>query len=261
MLGAIIGDIIGSPYEFSNTHDPRFPLFSSGCSFTDDSICTVAVADALLAGERLDFAPSLLRWCHLFPNPKGAYGGSFNRWLASPNPQPYFSWGNGAAMRVSPVAMVAHSEAECIRLAIATAQCTHNHPEGLVGAMVTALICWRLRLHAFRADALAECEQVMLRFYGSDWASHLPAPGFFDETCQGCVPLAFSLLRASSGFEDAIRRAVLYGGDSDTLGAIVGAMAEAAFGIPQPIADEALSRLPDSMQAVVLEFYKKFRYE
>lgn len=258
MLGAIIGDMVGSPFEFANTKNPFFPLFSKSSSFTDDSVCTVAVADAILRGEE-DFSQSLRRWCGFYPNPMGGYGASFLAWLRDPAAGPYFSFGNGAAMRVSPCGF-ARTEEEAIRLALASASCTHNHPEGLIGAMVVSMMVHRIRTCS-KTDAMAECEQIMCRFYGVKWEACLPPRGFFDETCQGCVPLAFSLLRKSHDFEDAIRRAVLYGGDSDTLAAIVGALAEARFGIPSGLKEKALSRLPNDMLKVVVEFYKIFGYD
>ncbi len=252
MLGAIIGDIVGSPYEFANTSNPRFPLFSKGSSFTDDTICTIAVADALVRGT--DFGETLREWCLHYPNPQGGYGCSFNAWLHSENPQPYNSFGNGAAMRVSPCAWAAKSEAEAMRLAMASAAPTHNHPEGLVGATTIALAIYQLRVDRWEYVA-----NIFESAYGVNPA--LPAPGVFDETCQGCVPLAFAICSQSCGFEDAIRRAVLYGGDSDTLAAIVGSLAEARWSIPAEIRDKALELLPPDMRSVIDQFSKKFGYD
>ena len=252
MLGAIIGDIVGSPYEFANTSNPRFPLFSKRSSFTDDTICTIAVADALVRGS--DFGETLREWCLRYPNPTGAYGGSLNAWLHSENPQPYNSFGNGAAMRVSPCGWAAQSETEALRLAMASAAPTHNHVEGLIGAATIALAIYQLRI---------DCWDSVSSIFETSYGSHpaLPAPGVSDETCQGCVPLAFAICASSSGFEDAIRRAVLYGGDSDTLAAIVGSLAEARWGIPAEIRDEALELLPADMRSVIDQFSKTFGYE
>jgi ADP-ribosylglycohydrolase len=254
MLGAIIGDIVGSPYEFANTKNPRFPLFSKRSSFTDDTICTIAVADALVRGS--DFGETLREWCLRYPNPMGAYGGSFNAWLHSDNPQPYNSWGNGAAMRVSPCGWAFDSEAETLRAAMASAAPTHNHVEGLIGASIMARAIYRLRDgHPF-TDVVHD---VFVPAYGTE--PSLPAPGVFDETCQCCVPLAFYIVGEASGFEDAIRRAVVYGGDSDTLAAIVGSLAEALWGIPAEIHQKALSMLPAEMYRVLFNFKEKFSYE
>lgn len=259
MLGAIIGDIVGSPYEFANIHTTRFPLFSERSSFTDDTICTIAIADALVSGS--DFGSKLREWGRRYPNPMGGYGGSFAAWLRSDNPQPYNSWGNGAAMRVSPVAWAFGEEDVVLRAALASAGCTHNHMEGLIGASVVALAIFRLRSMSHPAFGCADILNLVSSSYGEDWEKHLPPRGVFDETCQGCVPLAFSICTRSSGFEDAIRRAVLYGGDSDTLAAIVGSLAEARWGIPVDISRKALSMLPDEMVVVIDEFSKTFNYE
>lgn len=252
MLGAIIGDIVGSPYEFANTKNPRFPLFSKRSSFTDDTICTVAVADAILRGS--DFGDTLREWCLRYPNPMGSYGGSFNAWLHSHNPQPYNSWGNGAAMRVAAVGWAFDTDAETLRAALASAAPTHNHVEGLIGASTVALA-----IHKLRIDSWEHVAPIFESAYGINPA--LPAPGVFDETCHGCVPLAYKICNESTSFEDAIRRAVLYGGDSDTLGAIVGSLAEARWGIPAAIKEKALSMLPEEMLAVINEFKSRFGYE
>ena len=257
MIGAIIGDIVGSRFEFHNTSRTDFELFTQDCDFTDDTICTVAVADAILYNK--PFQDTLREWCHKYPNPMGAYGGSFNAWLQSDTPQPYNSFGNGSAMRVSPCALAASSDAEAIRLAIASASCTHNHPEGIIGAVATALV-----IRAFQASAGHEqiaridAESIISTYYGEDWFKHLPQPFIFDVTCQGCVPLAFIIVDKSHSFEDAIRNAVAYGGDSDTLAAIVGSMAEARWGVPDNIRDAAFAYLPEEMQSIINSFYETY---
>lgn len=259
MLGSIIGDIVGSPYEFANIHTTRFPLFSERSSFTDDTICTIAIADALVSGS--DFGSKLREWGRRYPNPMGGYGGSFAAWLRSDNPQPYNSWGNGAAMRVSPVAWAYGEEDVVLRAALASAGCTHNHMEGLIGASVVALAIFRLRDMGYPSFHSARILNLLYPSYGLDWEKDLPLRGEFDETCRGCVPLAFSICCKASSFEDAICRAVAYGGDSDTLAAIVGSLAEARWGIPPMIKKKALSFLPDDMRAVIDEFSKRFCYE
>lgn len=259
MLGAIIGDIVGSPYEFANTSNPRFPLFSKRSSFTDDTVCTIAVADALVSGE--DFGSALQRWGRKYPNPMGGYGVSFNAWLHTINPMPYNSWGNGAAMRVSPVGWAFSSEAETLRAALASAAPTHNHVEGLIGASVVARAIYLLRTMNRPSFLNGEVADLVVASYGEDWLYHLPARGVFNETCQGCVPLAFSICVQSDCFLEAIRKAVLWGGDSDTLAAIVGSLAEARWGIPAEIRDEALELLPADMRSVIDQFSKKFGYE
>lgn len=260
MLGAIIGDIVGSPFEFANVTTFRNkPLFSPGCEFMDDTICTIAVADALLTGE--SFGSALQRWGRKYPNPKGAYGGSFNAWLHAINPMPYNSWGNGAAMRVSPCGWAFDSEAETLRAALASAAPTHNHVEGLIGASVVAQAIYRLRTERLPSFISGSVADLVEQSYGEDWFMHLPPRGEFDETCQGCVPLAFRICMDSADFESALRHAVEYGGDSDTLCAIVGSLAEARWGIPHDIKKRALSLLPAEMIDVIVEFSKRFGYE
>lgn len=173
MIGAIIGDIVGSRFEFNNTRDGNFALFSPECSFTDDTICTVAVADAILRGE--DYRTSILRWCRKYPNPMGAYGASFALWLNSPDPQPYNSFGNGAAMRVSPVAYAFDTEQEVIRQAMETAKITHDHPDGIIGAMVIARAIYLMRSCDPFCDVLAlnQALEMVGMFYGADWEHHL----------------------------------------------------------------------------------------
>lgn len=259
MIGAIIGDIVGSPYEFANTSNPRFPLFAERSSFTDDTICTIAVADAIVRGS--DFGKSLREWCLRYPNPMGAYGGSFSAWLHSENPRPYNSWGNGAAMRVSPCGWAFNSEAETLRAALASAAPTHNHVEGLIGASTVARGIFLLRTSNRPSFSNGAVVALLKSSYGENWDEHLPARGVFDETCQGCVPLAFAICAEASGFEDAIRRAVLYGGDSDTLAAIVGSLAEARWGIPAEIKAKALELLPKEMVDVIAEFSDRYDSE
>ncbi len=257
MIGAIIGDIVGSRFEFNNTFDPYFELFHRDCSFTDDTICTVAIADALVRDS--DFGETLREWCLCYPNPMGGYGGSFNAWLHAINPMPYNSFGNGAAMRVSPVGWAFRSEACTLRAALASAAPTHNHVEGLIGASTVARAIFNFREFGNAPDSFDVFGLVAENYgYEWNWKTHLPAVGVFDETCQGCVPLAFHILMQSTGFEDAIRQAVSWGGDSDTLAAIVGSLAEARWGIPEELVVEAMKFLPPKMKNVVTKFREKY---
>lgn len=255
MIGAIIGDIVGSRFEFNNTNDYNFELFHPDCSFTDDTICTVAIADAILRG--IDYKTALLEWCRRYPNPKGAYGGSFSRWLASPDPQPYNSFGNGAAMRVSPVGW-AFSEGEVVREAMFTAMPSHNHVEGLIGASCVARAISLLRTMNHPSFMSGEVYSLVVALYGENWNKNHPPRGVFDETCQGCVPLAFHICSQSVSFENAIRQAVWWGGDSDTLAAIVGSLAEARFGVPDELIAKAMKFLPSEMREVVTIFREKY---
>ncbi len=251
MIGAIVGDIAGSRFEFNNTHDYNFQIFHPESSYTDDTICTVAVADAILRG--VDYKDSLLYWCRKYPSPMGAYGGSFSRWIHSDNPQPYYSFGNGAAMRVSPVAWAFNNEASVLREAIKTAECTHNHPEGLIGAMSIADAIFMLRTSSMPGGQILN--DVFKRYYGNDLVKYeISNLGKFDETCQGCVPIAFSVVALAHDFEDAIRKAVSLGGDSDTIGAMVGSLAEARFKISDEMEKVAMNYLPDDMREVLIDF-------
>lgn len=151
MLGAMIGDIVGSKYEFNNTFDYDFEMFGGGCDFTDDTICTVAIADAIQNGR--NYQESLLDWCRRYPSPKGAYGGRFAAWICSLNPQPYNSFGNGSAMRVSPVAWLFDDLSQVLEEAEKTALPTHNHPEGIKGAKAVAHAIWYFRKSRFSEES------------------------------------------------------------------------------------------------------------
>ena len=258
MLGAIIGDIVGSRWEFNPTNDYHFELFSYKNSFTDDTICTIAVADAILHDSD-DYGKYIHEWCRDYPNPKGAYGGRFSQWVHSDDPQPYGSYGNGSAMRVSPVAWAFHRRDTVLEAAKHTAECTHNHPEGIKGAQTVALaICRALQLRRLKLKApdvvrtvIAEC--VDFSGYNID-LQKAKVQNKFDETCQGTVPVALWIINQSRGFEDAIRRAVSLGADADTLGAIVGSISEAIWGIPENIRATALSYLDNRMKKVLSEW-------
>lgn len=279
MLGAMIGDIAGSKYEFNNTFDYDFEMFGEGCDFTDDTICTVAIADAILNGR--SYQESLLDWCRRYPSPKGAYGGRFAGWIRSLDPQPYNSFGNGSAMRVSPVAWLFDDLSQVLEEAEKTALPTHNHPEGIKGAKAVAHAIWHFRKSRFSEESKdSENEETkrlknenakaskdenetiqgfmsIARSYYEDFDTRVYPKGKFDETCMDAVPLSFYLLSQASSFEDAIRLAISHGGDSDTIGAIVGSIAEARFGIPQEMKEKALSYLPDDMKDIWKQFAEK----
>ena len=256
MLGAIIGDIVGSTYEFNNTCNYNLELFPQGSSFTDDTICTIAVADAILKG--IPYRDSLLKWCRKYPNPVGAYGSMFSQWLNSHIHKPYNSFGNGAAMRVSPVGWAFMKSIDVLEEAQKSAECSHNNPEGIKGAQTIAMCVWYLANHRNNYDAKKMADDICGGMYGQDYANHIPAQGVWDATCQGCVPLAVHLFIKSKSFEDAIRLAVSYGGDSDTLGAIVGSLAGAFFDIPEELRIKGLSYLPKEMTNVLTQFDRSF---
>lgn len=262
MLGAIIGDIVGSRFEFDNTHRTDFELFTEECAFTDDTVCTVAVADAILRG--VSFEQSLLEWCRRYPNPKGAYGGSFVRWIHALHPKPYNSFGNGSAMRVSPCGYLATRQ-EVLKYARLSAECTHNHPEGIKGAECVAFSVFVARRHYYTASkkewSKERIKALVVERYGYDLnptCDEIRQTNTFDETCQVTVPQAIVCFLESSDFESAIRLAVSIGGDSDTIAAITGGIAEAYYGIPQWIQDKAWSYLPTEMKNVVTNFRQKY---
>ncbi len=247
MLGAIIGDIVGSRFEFNNTRSKNFKLFDRVCCFTDDTICTIAIADALL--KNISYKESLLYWCRKYPCPKGNYGISFQQWICSTNPKPYNSFGNGSAMRVSPVAWWFDNENTILNEAQKTAEVTHNHPEGIKGAMAVALAIYLLRNKTSDKEFIAR-----LNYFYADFQNKRYPCGNFDETCQGTVPVCLQIILNSNSFEDAIRNAISFGGDSDTIGAIVGSMAEAKFKIPENICKQAKDYLPAEMLEVIDKF-------
>lgn len=255
MLGAIIGDIVGSRWEFAPTNNYDFEWLSEENGFTDDTICTVAVADALL--KEREFGECIHDWCNRYPDPMGGYGGRFAQWIHSENPQPYNSFGNGAAMRVSPVAHWYDNVDEVLDAAAATALPSHNHDEGIKGAQTVALAIFKALQYGEQApehidEILDECVQ----FSGYDInIKKADVINRFDETCQGTVPVALWIIGISDGFEDAVRKAISLGADADTLGAIVGSIAEAIWGIPEEIKQEILEYLPLEIKKVIAQFY------
>lgn len=268
MFGAIIGDIVGSKYEFGNFKSKQFPLFQEGCGYTDDTIMTVAVANALLRARNEDggfkkiLVEEMQHFGRAYPHPHGAYGGRFSEWLQSEDPHPYNSYGNGAAMRVSPCGLLAVTMEEALDLAKASAEVTHNHPEGIKGAQATAAAVFMARTGAAKEEIR---EYIQDNFYPLTETLDEIRPAYrFDVSCQGTVPQAITAFLESTSFEDAIRNAVSLGGDSDTLGAITGAIAWSFYwarcwddSIPadmKVIRDQAIERLPDDLKYVVNEF-------
>lgn len=263
MLGAIIGDIVGSAYEFNSTNDYNFEMFKDGSSFTDDTICTIAIADALLKGR--DYGESLHDWCRRYMKPKGGFGGRFRKWVESDHPQPYGSYGNGSAMRVSPIGMWFSDRKEAAEEAKKSAECTHNHKWGIRGAVATVEA-----IHtAYHDEELRDCDAEKRRKKAMNIGIEVAVDNYynssvdledyrnrFDETCEGTLPPALHIIANSSSFEDAIRQAVSLGADADTLGAIVGGIAEHIWGIPEWMKQKAMSYLTDEMKAVVYTFYE-----
>ena len=229
MIGAIAGDVIGSPYERRPTKSFDFPLFRPGATFTDDTVLTVAIADAVLTGEA--YATALKRYGREYPD--AGYGGSFYRWIFSESSDPYNSWGNGSAMRVSPVGFAFDSVDTVLQEAAHTAEMSHNHPEGVKGAQATALSVYLARMT--QDKTLMRREVVDLFGYDLDRTVEDIRPSYeFDISCQGTVPEALIAFLDSDSYEDAIRNAISLGGDSDTLACITGGIAEAYYGPVAP---------------------------
>lgn len=250
MLGAIAGDIIGSVYESRPIKSTDFPLFQPASVFTDDTVLTVAVAQAILKKE--DYASATKRWGRKYPH--AGYGASFIGWLFQEESKPYNSWGNGAAMRVSPVGFAFNSTAEVLKQAERTAEISHNHPEGIKGAQATALAVFMARCAAQKETIRQE---IMNRFgYNLQRTVDQIRPHYhFDISCQGSVPEAIIAFLDSSDFEDAIRKAVSLGGDSDTLACICGGIAEAYYReIPETIVAETRKRLPAEFLEIIAAF-------
>lgn len=253
MLGIITGDIIGSAYEKANYRAKDFmPLFHPRARFTDDTVCTVAIADALLSGTPP--AVALQTWGRRYEH-IGGWGQRFALWLVDDDPQPYGSWGNGGAMRVSPVGLLAQSEADALDLAYHATAVTHDHPEGIKGAQATALAIWLARQNE-SAERIRQ--QISERFgYDLDTTVDAIRPTYrHSEAAHKSVPQALVCALEATSFEDAIRNAVSIGGDSDTIAAIAGGVAEARFGMPQDIATQAWGYLPADMRRVISDLYR-----
>jgi len=254
MIGAIAGDIIGSVYEHRPIKTKAFPLFDYGCRFTDDSVLTLAVADSILTGR--PYLESMRDIGRRYPD--AGYGGAFIQWLYSRDPQPYNSWGNGSAMRVSPVGFAFATEDEVLRQAQETAAISHNHPEGIKGAQATALAVFLART---THDKEKIRRQIGQRFgYDLDRCVDDIRPGYaFDVSCQGTVPEAIIAFLDSKSYEDAVRNAVSLGGDSDTLACITGAIAEAFYGaVPSRIRIKVKAFLTPDLWAIAENFCRKY---
>ncbi len=254
MIGAIAGDIIGSVYEFNRIKTKEFPLFQPSCHFTDDTVLTVAVAQAILTDG--DYRKAVFDFGRRFPDL--SYGSSFRQWLLGRDPQPYNSWGNGSAMRVSPVGFAFDSVGDILLEAARTAEFTHNHPEGIKGAKATALAVFLARTSTNREDIRFE---IASRFgYNLSRTVEDIRPSYaFDESCQRTVPEAIIAFLDSTSYEDAIRNAVSLGGDSDTLACITGGMAEAFYGPVSPaIRQKVQAFLPFELWNITATFCGKF---
>ena len=247
MLGAIAGDIVGSRFEGSLNPPKEFDLFDGLCRFTDDTVCTIAIADALMSGG--DFAATLRAFVR--KHPFSGYGASFRQWALSDNDPPYGSWANGAPMRSSPVGWLAQSEAELLQLAADQASVSHNHPDAIRASQAVALAIFQLR-HGM-TPALVR-ERMESRFDYDLTAEKAFKPGTFDITAKGTAQSALVAALEAPNWEAAVRTAIGLGGDTDTLACIACAIAEAAHDVPERAADAAKAHLTPDLIAVLERF-------
>ena len=256
MLGAIIGDIAGSRFEWDNYRAKDFDFLTYKCAFTDDSVMSLAICKALLQSgpDYRGLGNNVVKYMQEVgrPYPRCGYGGNFYRWMYSENPQPYGSYGNGAAMRVSACGYVANSLEEVKSLSRMVTEVTHNHPESIKGAEATAIAVYLARTGK---NMLEIRDYIHKNYYSMDFSLDAIRPTYrFDESCQGTVPQAMMAFFESTDFEDAIRNAISIGGDSDTLAAITGGIAEAYYGIPTALRKHALTFLDERLLAILVEF-------
>lgn len=257
LMGAICGDIVGSVYQFDPTKEKDFPLFSNSCEFTDDTVMTLAVAKSLIEVSTpidvLEFKQALISNMHDLGHqyPEVGYGYRFMQWLDSGSVQPYGSCGNGSAMRVSSVGWFAQSLEEAEILAKASAEVTHNHPDGISGAIAVAGAVYLAKI----GESKETIRDYVSRYYDLDFTLDEIRPAFdFVACCDGTVqPAVVSFLEATS-YEETIRNAVSLGGDSDTLAAIAGSIAEAYYGIPETLEHTAMEYLDDYLLDIAEEF-------
>ena len=272
MIGAMIGDIVGSRFEFNNHRSMEFELFTEDCFVTDDSIMTLAVARAIVETDRElmneatttinrsdinylnQLSSNTIRYMQFIGRnyPNCGYGGNFGRWMFNDNPQPYGSYGNGAAMRISPIGAIAGSVEEVKLLSRAVTEITHNHEEGIKGAEATAMTIFLARTGHDKEQIRKYVED---HYYILDFTIDGIRDSYrFNETCQETVPQAIQAFLESDSFEDAIRKAISIGGDSDTLATITGSIAEAYYGVPDDLINKALAYL----DARLMEMYNNW---
>ena len=263
MFGAILGDIIGSPYEFDRGRKTKeFPLFCDASAFTDDTVMTIAVEEALMDADkdmeyeeiRQLLVSSMRRWGRKYPF--AGYGMRFSIWLAEPRPKPYGSYGNGSAMRVSAAAWLFDDLETVRKMARLSAEVTHNHPEGIKGAEATAATIFLARMGRSKAE-IRKFMETEFRYDLSRTCDEIRPDYYHVESCMETVPEAITAFLEGESFEDVIRTAVSLGGDCDTLTAIAGSMAEGFYGVPEGLKQECYDRLPDEMKKVLKRFEER----
>jgi len=254
MIGALAGDIIGSVHEWHPVKTKTFDLFSSGCTFTDDSVLTVALADTILTGT--PYEDNLRRFYRAYPD--RGYGGMFHRWARCDGAPAYNSFGNGAAMRISPAGYAYGDLETVLRRAREFTEVTHNHPEGVKGAQATAAAIFLARTGSTKEQIRVFIEER----FGYDLRRHVDEirPAYrFDESCQGTVPQAIRAFIDATDFEDAVRTAVSLGGDADTLACITGGIAQAFWGVPEPIQARVYEMLDERLGGITRTFMATYR--
>jgi len=270
LIGAIIGDIVGSRFEFNNHRSKKFELFTDKCKVTDDSIMTLAVAKAIMETEKnlkllsnnsvsnFYYYELLRRMTIRYMQEIGrkypycGYGAMFGHWIFSDNPKPYNSFGNGAAMRISPIGFIAATEEKARILSERITAVTHNHNEGIKGAEATVISIYMAKKRASKEEIRQEINE---NYYNLNFTiDEIRDTYEFNETCQETVPQAIVAFLESNSFEDAIRTAISVGGDSDTLAAITGSIAEAYYGIPEDIKEKALTYLDADLRSIYDEW-------
>jgi ADP-ribosylglycohydrolase len=255
MLGAIAGDIIGSVYESGWMKSTDFPLFTPESTFTDDTVLTIAVADCILHNK--DYAETLKKYGRRYPN--AGYGDMFSRWLNTAASLPYNSYGNGSAMRVSPVGFAFNTLEEVLEQAKMSAEVTHNHPEGIKGAQAIASAIFLARTGKEKKE-IAHYIEGQFGYNLHQTLDDIRPTYHFDETCQGSVPQAIIAFVESMDYEDAVRKAISLGGDSDTLACMAGGIAQAYYKkIPFEITERVRELLDHNLLAVADEFIERYR--
>ncbi len=269
MIGSIIGDIVGSIYEFNNIRTKDFELFGKGAVYTDDSILTLATADALLSGNLAKITNYYANYAETNPYPMGGYGDSFKNWVVRKTrtgyAPAYMSCGNGSAMRVGPVGWAFNTKEDTMKAAKISAEGTHNHPKGIKGAQATAICIFLARNGASNED-IQQCMEKDFNYQFPWTVAELQSRYSWDGVdgkgngaiCQDSVPQSILCALQATSFEDAIRNAISIGGDSDTIGCITGSIAEAIYGVPTDIYQKAISYLPDNFQKIVTAFETKY---
>lgn len=257
MLGAIAGDIIGSVYEKNPFKGIDFPLFGDACCFTDDTVLTIAVADSLL--HEASFEGKIRAYALQYPNV--GYGSTFIKWMNKEIKGPYNSWGNGSAMRVSPVGFAAEDLDEALELAKQSAQITHNHPEGIKGAQAVAAAVFLAR-SGFGKTLIKDHIERKYDYRLDQTLAEIRPSYQFDVSCQGSVPQSIIAFLESNSWESAVRNAVSLGGDSDTMACIAGAIAEAFYGsVPVEVELEVMKRIPVEFKILIEAFYQRFPWQ